>query len=664
MDVDFDTTSQVDSELYGTFAHLDGSKSQFADDDWEAFLNDTTMLHFDDPMQLHKDSSSQPMKEEPGSAKQRFSQPVKSILDKFFAREPYPSKNATKNLAEETGLSIKQVKTWFTNKRSRTEPPSLPLSVSNVQMIPEADRVNVTTVLAPSVMAIPTRGSSRSSRSSRLTRSSLKRLEKEGADTCQISETRAYSLYALHRYFEDALDFEEIVLKYAAGTMKTSSPTQQENGAVAVVTSDNYVAKCPFAPFGSPSKNQVEGGSTKCSDSSAVSSGRGQVRSTKRRKVEQFYCTDFPPCQESFTQSVNLEIHIEMHKLEFQQESRQRILKKLDRLMQTSKRNKKLEEENAMLRPRLSHAVPAMAETLSKSRPHYSQENKRANSDFTCPQFPGTGLKLNTTSLTECRTKIDPDSRSVAGSIGSRGSVRSVSSYKSVCSTSSRRGRRRWHQSFSMPEPNVVSVTPQKPTSGRDFRCTFCGKRFSSRYEWNRHEESVHVPQTCWICARPECADKPDNERSFFRKDHLIQHLRRTHKLLESDINSLPSLDEWKSSTAPLDPFDQALHCGFCGHRSTSWSERVDHIANHVKNGADWNTWAKDRSPSWDNWKGRPEHEGTFSPTSPMSLKQPNLSSLFDMRMPTPSPSKISRFSWPRTELDTLDNSGFLVYLE
>jgi len=33
VDVDFDTTGQMDPEIYGTFAHLDGSKSQLPHDD-------------------------------------------------------------------------------------------------------------------------------------------------------------------------------------------------------------------------------------------------------------------------------------------------------------------------------------------------------------------------------------------------------------------------------------------------------------------------------------------------------------------------------------------------------------------------------------------------------------------------------------------------------
>lgn len=311
MDLGLDTTCQFDPEFFGTLPCLNGFNCQFPDDDWDAFLNDTAGLHFDDPMQYHEDPSNHPAKEEPTNARQRFSPQVKAVLEQSFVVQPYPGNIAIKSLAEETGLSTKQVKTWFMNKRSRTEPPSLPLSVSNVQNIPEADRAYVTMLLAPSVMAVPTRGCSRNSRRSRLTRDSLERLEKENEDPSQASETRAYSLFALRRYFEDALDFEEIVLKYTAGSMGTA-PIQREAGDVAVVTSENCLLKRPRTPAGSLPKDQAEGASTRSDDTSVVSS-TSSVRSTKRRKTELFYCTEFPPCQLSFRRAEHLARHIGKH---------------------------------------------------------------------------------------------------------------------------------------------------------------------------------------------------------------------------------------------------------------------------------------------------------------------------------------------------------------
>lgn len=93
----------------------------------------------------------------------------------------------------------------------------------------------------------------------------------------------------------------------------------------------------------------------------------------------------------------------------------------------------------------------------------------------------------------------------------------------------------------------------------RLFQCTFCTDRFKSKYDWSRHEKSLHLSLEKWICAplgdvitctasgRQKCvycdALDPSKEhlaahnhncceekgleaRTFYRKDHLRQHLR------------------------------------------------------------------------------------------------------------------------------------------
>ncbi|KAJ4031921.1 hypothetical protein NW761_012932 [Fusarium oxysporum] len=71
-------------------------------------------------------------------------------------------------------------------------------------------------------------------------------------------------------------------------------------------------------------------------------------------------------------------------------------------------------------------------------------------------------------------------------------------------------------------------------------------------------------------------------ERTFFRKDHLIQHLRLFHN---AEVTH-PSIDEWRR---PL--LDVRSRCGFCGLVMNTWQARVDHLAEHFKLGktmADW----------------------------------------------------------------------------
>ncbi|KAG5743791.1 hypothetical protein H9Q69_012613 [Fusarium xylarioides] len=71
-------------------------------------------------------------------------------------------------------------------------------------------------------------------------------------------------------------------------------------------------------------------------------------------------------------------------------------------------------------------------------------------------------------------------------------------------------------------------------------------------------------------------------ERTFFRKDHLIQHLRLFHN---AEVTH-PSIDEWRRPV-----LDVRSRCGFCGLVMNTWQARVDHLAEHFKLGktmADW----------------------------------------------------------------------------
>lgn len=152
---------------------------------------------------------------------------------------------------------------------------------------------------------------------------------------------------------------------------------------------------------------------------------------------------------------------------------------------------------------------------------------------------------------------------------------------------------------------------PSTKNNPRMFCCTFCCDRFKSKYDWTRHEKSLHLNLESWMCApfggavimpstsRMHCAycsqldptlehldghnhgACDDQQRKFRRKDHLVQHLRHVHH-----IDTVPLIDDWKVESASF-----SSRCGFCGHQMASWTERCDHLAVHFRNGltmADW----------------------------------------------------------------------------
>lgn len=166
---------------------------------------------------------------------------------------------------------------------------------------------------------------------------------------------------------------------------------------------------------------------------------------------------------------------------------------------------------------------------------------------------------------------------------------------------------------------NRVRKTGKRRTATEDganqpFCCTFCCDKFKSKYDWARHEKSLHLNLEDWVCAprggcpistltgRQHCVfcyclepsfDHLDEHnygpcskirRTFRTKDHLVQHLRLAHRL-----DTLPVPDKWKTGSSIV-----TSRCGFCDHRLQSWEERVEHLAAHFKKGLTMSNWHGD----------------------------------------------------------------------
>ncbi|KAI1764941.1 hypothetical protein GGR53DRAFT_287794 [Hypoxylon sp. FL1150] len=120
------------------------------------------------------------------------------------------------------------------------------------------------------------------------------------------------------------------------------------------------------------------------------------------------------------------------------------------------------------------------------------------------------------------------------------------------------------HKSSSSNSNSIPS-----PPRTRNFQCSYCPRKFAKKYDWRRHERSVHrlSTSTRWVCAVPlpagqssliwrpnqrepecvfcgrasptedhfqshefeACAERPLPDRTFARKDHLWQHLSKFH---------------------------------------------------------------------------------------------------------------------------------------
>lgn len=179
----------------------------------------------------------------------------------------------------------------------------------------------------------------------------------------------------------------------------------------------------------------------------------------------------------------------------------------------------------------------------------------------------------------------------VRGGISGRGSESGASdvSMASHASWSGRQGRKK-----IQPESPFKKPSP-KESKDKIYQCTWCWKPFKTKYDWRRHEESQHAPQTEWVCMFDGLDVgfmKPNCERSFDRKDHLVQHLRNTHVCEGEHIFRIAN--GWSRT---IEAQDKSWMCGFCDNGLMTWKGRFIHVSKHFEEGmcrANWISSAAD----------------------------------------------------------------------
>ncbi|KAF2867009.1 hypothetical protein BDV95DRAFT_503606 [Massariosphaeria phaeospora] len=239
-------------------------------------------------------------------------------------------------------------------------------------------------------------------------------------------------------------------------------------------------------------------------------------------------------------------------------------------------------------------------ETASLSSSYQKGNSNSSTGSFSIFKAPSIS------SLETGLTNISSGSLGSHNSAYSYGSRHSLGSLNSLSSKKERRRRRR-----------VPTRTPKLDidSEARLFQCTFCTDRFKSKYDWSRHEKSLHLSLEKWICAplgeviaclasgrqkcvycdtldptkehlathnHGACEEKGLESRTFYRKDHLRQHLR----LMHAGCKMTSSMESWKSEAQQINS-----RCGFCGMEFDKWQDRVDHLAKEFRNGATMKNW-------------------------------------------------------------------------
>lgn len=249
----------------------------------------------------------------------------------------------------------------------------------------------------------------------------------------------------------------------------------------------------------------------------------------------------------------------------------------------------------------------------SSSRTHSLAENRHSShgdSSYSQPRAP---------SSTSVESALSSHSNS--GSVSLQSHASSRGSYGSFAKRDRRRRKRTATPIPRSRQPG--SLSKSKHDNPRIFQCTFCTDSFQTKYDWQRHEKSLHlnlekwvccpdgpvVPSTtlqptstgtmCAYCATPDpdpihlmeahdhdaCVEKSPTSRAFHRKDHLRQHLRLVHSV----PTVLPHMGAWKSTPAVI-----RSRCGFCDQSFTAWDERNAHLSAHFREGRTMTEWKGD----------------------------------------------------------------------
>ncbi|ROT37725.1 hypothetical protein SODALDRAFT_204233 [Sodiomyces alkalinus F11] len=122
----------------------------------------------------------------------------------------------------------------------------------------------------------------------------------------------------------------------------------------------------------------------------------------------------------------------------------------------------------------------------------------------------------------------------------------------------------------------------------KPYGCTFpnCHKKFGSKNDWKRHENSQHYQHEVWGC-NEQSATSPDTRcgKVFPRRALLRQHLQTSHCAAAGGPLAEKELDECRVDQNG----EPRFWCGFCSQMVDtnqqglhSWAERFNHIDDHI----------------------------------------------------------------------------------
>lgn len=174
----------------------------------------------------------------------------------------------------------------------------------------------------------------------------------------------------------------------------------------------------------------------------------------------------------------------------------------------------------------------------------------------------------------------------------------------------------------------------------KPYGCTFggCSKKFGSKNDWKRHENSQHFLLEIWKCDQKK-ADNPNETcgRVSHRRETFKDHLSKAHSL-EGDI-----IEEKVEKCRVGRNCEARFWCGFCqaivaiqSKGGNTWTERYNHIDDHLngrhnmpkKHIDDWKNIDPDAPPARADASGSDTDDNDSSPSAsalPRNVALPDL---------------------------------------
>ncbi|KAH7088083.1 hypothetical protein FB567DRAFT_523649 [Paraphoma chrysanthemicola] len=194
-----------------------------------------------------------------------------------------------------------------------------------------------------------------------------------------------------------------------------------------------------------------------------------------------------------------------------------------------------------------------------------------------------------------------------------------------------RKGKRKHGSRYEACDLNLDSSTRHNKaelnsltTGAPRFHCTVCPKSFKNAWGWRRHEYGTHdfhpvewtcmlhaaimIGMDCIFCSQPvddydhfdqhnivACSQRDPASRTFALEDRLKQHVQQIH-LLEVDDKlkkgfKPPAL--WSRAVEAEKIHPDSLWCGFCCIGLQSTTLRMDHVAQHFRDGLSMVGWSR-----------------------------------------------------------------------